>query len=170
MILGIDVSCRYLGYSILNSDGTLVICDTLKLQSFNSRIKKVEYMEEEFQKIKKNYKIEHVFIEENLRYCKKSTANELDLLGKINALTEYICFKIFNVQPILLNCLVARSTCGFKRDKPKLIKNNVVEFLNANYLEFELFGKTILKKKATFFDMADSYVIAKAGFLLFLLK
>jgi hypothetical protein len=171
LIIGLDVSTKYIGYCILQ-DGVILELSHFNLSNIdNIWWEKVDKLKEMISSLKMRYeKFDKIFIEESLQSFKSgfSSAQILSTLSKFNIITAYLFREIYGISPRYISATHARKLCNIYIDKKTKIpvKEQVVHFMLNNDLKEIKFD---LKKTGTIKDYVkdqiDSYVIAKAGFL-----
>jgi hypothetical protein len=128
------------------------------------------------------YDIKHVFIEENLQTFRTglSSAKTLATLARFNGIVSYLCEEVFIHEPNFLNVNNARRQVGMKIIRKskggKPTKEQVIDWVHADiltnsHLDYQ-WKRKILKSgprkgvsilDPVCYDMADAYVIARAG-------
>ena len=94
-----------------------------------------------------------------------SSAKTLATLTKFNGIVSWITWDKFKITPEYIGASSARKEIGLTVSKGKRGKEVVMEYMLDKESWFEVeYGRTG-KVKPHFYDMADSFVIAKAGFL-----
>lgn len=156
LFLGIDVSSKGAGYSIVNADGYIVEFKFIDTGKCKSTIESAAKIAEVLKVISEKYNKQiHVGVEDYLRiFFRMSSANTLFTLAEINALVRYECWKIFGVMPEKFHPSKARKLFGLKAEKvidvektsdskvidddsqdseePKNIKSVVFDFVSAS--------------------------------------
>jgi len=168
--LGLDISTSCTGFCILDDDCKLIKIDFIRLDNIDNFFEKSDKVEEVFNEIKKEFNIANVFIEQNLQAFRPglSSASTIDTLARFNGTVTYIAYKVFGVKPTAINVIAARSAVGLKidhKDKSRTTKEKVFAWVFASIpVNWPTNKKGGFKPSC--FDMADSYVITKAGILL----
>jgi len=177
VILGLDISTSSTGWSVIDTEGTLVEQSYIRLDKIKNTMEKATEVASVFTKIKEKYEIDSIFIEENLQMFRPglSSAKILITLARFNGMVTLISYKAFNIEPEFLNVNAARKLVGLKidrKDKTKTTKEKVFEWVD-NELNntFDWPMKTLKsgpRKGTTIpesgcYDMSDAYVIAQAG-------
>lgn len=180
MICGLDISTSVVGISILSNIGEIVLLDYVQFKKQDTLWDKVDKMHSFFSDIKKQYPIEHVFIEEPLSKFRRgaSSSHTISLLIKFNGICSYFVHKIFQIDPFYINAGDARKTCGLIMKnktackKAKIIwkpqKQQAFEQMNAQppFSEgWEWEKKRTGRFKDYCYDMMDAYIVSKAGFI-----
>lgn len=177
MILGLDISTSSTGWSLLASDGTLVKQAYIPLGKTKGTLQKVERVTNELLELREQYKIKYVFIEENLQMFRPglSSAKVLITLARFNGMITLLTYQILGIEPEFLNVNAARKLIELKinkKDKSKTTKEKVLEWVDTDLGEYK-WPMKILKSGPRkgleiydpgCYDIADAYVIAKAGY------
>ena len=178
MILGLDASTNTVGISILDADGEIVQLNFLKLSKWKTLHVKGDRLREEFEKIKSQYNITEVYIEEYAQRFSygRSSASTITRLASWNGICQYIAWKTFSVPPQTLNVTRARKLVKIptqsKKKAGKDVKQQVFEWVT-QHLNYQWptkilqsgprKGQQVLLDES--YDMCDAWVIAQAGYL-----
>ncbi len=168
MILGLDISTSITGYTILDNEGSIVICDHIDLRKEKNFFKKIQMVKAVLEDVDIDYDIEHVYIEQSLQSFRSgfSSAQTLSLLSKINGIVSWLCYNMFySGEPKYLAATSARKLCGIKIPKGQKAKKVSLQFVLDNVPGFEIEYTRHGNPKAGYADRSDSYVIAKAGWI-----
>lgn len=177
MILGLDISTSTTGYCIFDENGILHI-GYICLKKYNTLFEKAAEIKRAMQDVKKKFDIKEIAVEENLQAFRPglSSAGTLMKLAQFNGVVQWICYEVFSIPAISFNVNTARKTVGLKIRKkdPVSTKDQVLEWVQ--FQEKEIIwpmnevsrgrNKGQIKFATECYDMADSYVIAKACYLL----
>ena len=128
---------------------------------------KAKTVEHKLQEIFDNNKVEQVWIEESLQMFSSgmSSAKTLATLTKFNGIVSWIAWDKFGITPEYIAAVSARKEIGLTVQKGKRGKDVVMEYMLDKEAWFQVeYGRTG-KIKPHFYDMADSFVVAKAGLL-----
>jgi len=175
--LGLDVSTSVVGITILEnlSDELPNLLDHIELSKCKDIWEKADTVKEKLQSIKSNVDyadISNIFIEEALLGFRTgmSSAATITTLVRFNGIVSYIARDCFGFQPQLLSAATARRMCGFKLHKTAVAgpqKDQVFKLVTESFLKDV---KWQLKKngqpKDWSKDVVDSYVIARAGYMI----
>lgn len=167
MFLGLDISTSITGFTLLDDSGDVILCDYITLKKLNSVFDKARAVEQELQKLFLKYRIKQVWIEESLQMFSSgmSSAKTLATLTKFNGIISWIAWDKFDIEPEYIAAVSARKEIGLSVPKGKRGKDVVMEHMLDKESWFLVeYGRTG-KIKPHFYDMADSFVVAKAGFL-----
>ena len=165
MILGLDISTSITGYTILDNDGNIVVCDHIDLRKEKNFFQKCSAVEGRLAAIRNDYFIEHIYVEQSLQSFRSgfSSAQTLSLLSKINGIVSWICYNLFGSEPQYIAATSARKLCGIKVPKGQKAKAVSLQFVVDNVPGFEVEYTRHGNPKSGYTDRSDSYVIAKAG-------
>ncbi len=169
MILGLDISTSITGITVLDNTGAVVLFDMIDTHSkkFTSFFMKADAVERRLVQLKSEYKIDKIFIEQSLQAFRPglSSAKVILTLGKFNGIVSWICYKIFGIQPDYISASTARKTLGIKVERgenaKEIVLKRVLELEKGFVVKYTPKGNPV----AGTYDRADSYVIAKAGYL-----
>jgi Holliday junction resolvasome RuvABC endonuclease subunit len=177
MILGLDVSTSTIGWAVV-SKGNLVDAGFIPLKSHKSLISKAKSAEIALNSIFIKHPIEHVYIEECFQRFARglSSAATITKLASFNGIIQYVCFEVFAKEPALLNVNKARKSLRIQTHTQKKcgisIKEQVFKWVtqNINYPWPTKILKSGPRKGLEInleecYDIADAYVIARAGFV-----
>ena len=166
MILGLDVSTSIIGVCILEND-KIVHTDYIDLRKIKNFFEKGQRVEEVLKDLKKNFKIEYIYIEQALMFFRRggSTAKTMSILQRFNGIVSWICYNVYDMEPNYITPIGARSKCGIKVKRGQKAKEVVMK----HFLDNEDFGIVYTKKgniQKYCYDMADAIVVARAGYYL----
>ena len=178
MIIGLDASTRTVGISILDENGEIVQNYFLKLKSQKELCTKGDVFKDELERIAAKYDITQVFIEDYAQRMARGTSSAATItrLAAWNGICQYLSYQVFHVHPEVLNVARARKLLQIKTQSKKKtgipVKDQVfawvTEHLNAKWPTKVLQsgprkGKEVILDEAK--DMADAWVVAKAGYV-----
>jgi len=169
MILGLDISTSITGITVLDDTGTVVLFDAVDMRSkkFTTFFIKADAIERRLVQIKNQYKIDKIFIEQSLQAFRPglSSAKVILTLGKFNGIVSWTCYKIFGFEPEYIGASTARKALGIKVERgenaKEIVLKRVLELESSFNVEYTPKGNPV----AGTYDRADSYVIARAGYL-----
>jgi len=165
MILGLDVSTSITGVTVLDDQGDVLENFAIDTRKYRNFFDKAERVEEAIRSMKKIPN--HIFIEQSLQSFRSgfSSAKTLSTLSRFNGVVSWMCFKAFDAEPEYLAATSARKAVGITVPKGMKAKqcviNHVIDFVPDVVIEYTKNGNP----KPQCFDMADSWVIAKAGWI-----
>jgi len=167
MILGLDISTSITGYTVLDEDSKIVLCDHIDLRKKKNFFEKSICVEEVLENIKKEYSIDQVYIESPFTFFRSggSSATTMAILQRFNGVISWMCYNIFNTEPNYLGATAARKLCGITVPRGQKAKQVVVKFVLDNVDGFHVEYTRSQNPKPGYADRADSYVIARAGFI-----
>ena len=183
MILGIDISTSITGFAVV-AEGEIVFYDSVDLRKYKNLFEKAERIKEAIFKIFDNYqfdredhwmevdqdrenKINHIYIEQSLHMFMggKSSAKTLSTLTRFNGIVSWLVYEMFEMEPKYIAATSARKHAGIKVPRGQKAKQVVLQYLLDNEPAFKIEYTRTGKPKPYCFDMADSLVIAKAGYI-----
>ena len=165
MILGLDISTSITGATILDENGNIIeniAWDTRKYKNF---FQKAEYVYEQLQSI--NHKISKVYIEQSLQSFRSgfSSAKTLSTLARFNGTVSWMVYKLFKVEPEYLAAVSARKAIGITVPRGSKAKECVIKYIIDNVPDVSINYTKHGNVKPDCYDKADSWVIARAGYM-----
>ena len=169
MICGLDISTSITGITILDDQGSVVLCcsiDTRNKKHFPTLFEKADHIKEQLIRLKDMHDIKEIYIEQSLQSFRPgfSSAKTLLTLAKFNGIISYICKGIFGIEPEYISASTARKSCGIKIARGQKAKEVVLNyFLDKEpslVVHYTKHGNPV----AGAYDRADSLAIAKAGY------
>ena len=169
MILGLDISTSIIGITVLDKDGKIIKTDALDLRNknhFPDIYTKYSHVQGRLLDIFSNYGIKHIFIEQSLQMFRSgfSSAKTLSTLSSFNGVVSYLCYRESGIKAEHIPASSARKSCGINIAKGTKAKEQVVKFLLDNEPKFTVEYTKSGNLKPKYYDIADSIVIAKAGY------
>ena len=178
-ILGLDVSTNIIGYTILTDEGAQIESGFCDLDAKKSTVQKAAQFHDVLRKINGRYHIASVWIEEPFMMFAKggSSAQTMSKLSSFNGMIQYACLDVFGSDPNMINANHARKTLGIKIQREKVCgistKEQIMSWVKLQLPDFAWPKKTLKsgpRKGLTIpapscYDIADSYVVAKSGFV-----
>ena len=170
MIIGLDISTSITGVTVLDENGKVVFNEAWDFRNknhFPTLFEKGHEIKELFYQLKLEYDITSVYIEQSLQSFRSgfSSAKTLSILSRFNGIVSWLCYEIFEIQPEYIAATSARKMCGIKVPKGTKAKEVVIKYIIDNVpdvlIEYTKHGNP----KPCCFDKADSWVIARAGWL-----
>ena len=171
MILGLDVSTSITGATLLDENGSIVLCeawDTRNKNRYEDLFAKADYLRFELWKMKNYHTIKKIYIEQSLQSFRSgfSSAQTLSTLSRFNGIVSWLCYKNFTIKPEYIAATSARKLCGIKVSKGEKAKEVVLKYLLDNEPTFNIEYTKHGNPKPGSYDKADSIVMAKAGYIL----
>ena len=171
MILGLDVSTSITGATVVDENGSIVLCkawDTRNKNHYKDLFDKADHIRLELLRIGCYYKIKRIYIEQSLQSFRSgfSSAQTLSTLSRFNGIVSWLCYESFGIKPEYVAASTARKLCGIKIPKGEKAKKIVLNYILDNEDSFEVQYTKYGNPKPDSFDRADSVVIAKAGYCL----
>ena len=168
MILGLDISTSIVGFTIVDQ-GEIVKTFAVDLRNknkFPDIYSKYNHIQGELLDIQREYKIEHIFIEQSLQMFRSgfSSAKTLSTLSSFNGVVTYLCYRELGIKAEHISAASARKSCGITIKKGIKAKEQVVEFLLDSEPKFVVEYTKSGNLKPKYYDIADSIVIATAGY------
>ena len=166
MILGLDVSTSITGATILNQEGEIVYNEAWDTRKYKNLFRKAEEIDAKMGLLPVTPS--RVFVEQSLQSFRSgfSSARTLSTLSKINGIVSWICYRRYAIEPEYLAATSARKKCGILVPRGEKSKQVVLKYVLDNVpkviIEYTKYGNP----KPQCFDKADSWVIARAGWLL----
>lgn len=179
--IGLDISTSIIGVCVLLTDGTLEKLDAIKLTStkLEDHYQKADVVSEYIQNELSGYNIRNIYVEEaHMRFSPGfSSAKTLFSLANFNGIVCHMCYTMLQKKPIMIGVRTARKALGIKIDtKDKSISNKDKVFIKVVEMQpsfpWRVKVATSGKRKGEEvyeklnYDMADAWVIVRAGQLL----
>ena len=179
LCIGLDISTSIVGVSVFK-DKKLVKLNHINLSKEKCIFKKAKMFENFFLKNIVNIgSIDYIYIEDILQSFSRglSSANTLMKLAKFNGIVSYIVYNITNLVPQYINVNTARKALEIKIDKKSSVdkKEQIMIWVDKDLKESYLWptkvisrgpNKGLVKYEKFCYDMADAYVICKAGIII----
>jgi hypothetical protein len=176
MILGLDISSTKTGVCVLDYDGNLKYINYIltktttkaEKEKFQDIYDKTKYILFQLEELFTMFPgITRICIEEPLSKFApgKSQIHTLKVLFEINYAISYELYRLYNIKPIHINPMTARSVNKIKIKKGEDAKNIVFDFVKSKYKEFDKICGDYSKTNA-WVDAADSAVIALSALAL----
>tara|TARA_R110000751_G_scaffold134226_1_gene236641 strand:- start:949 stop:1482 length:534 start_codon:yes stop_codon:yes gene_type:complete len=170
MILGLDVSTSITGATVIDKDGNIKYCQAWDLRNkkyFPTLFDKGKFIKDKLWELEDRFHIENIYIEQSLQSFRSgfSSAKTLSILSRFNGIVSWLCYSVFELEPEYIAATSARKKCGITIPKGTKAKQVVIKYVVDNVpdvlIEYTKHGNP----KPQCFDKADSWVIAKAGWL-----
>jgi len=181
-VIGLDISTSVVGVVVLDTAQRLILAEAIVTKPSDTFWQKADLVRAELMRVLSPFAgmIKGVYVEENLQRFRPgfTSASVLMTLAKMNGLVSYFARQILNLDPIDINVNNARKTIGCKIIKktkanpsPLPTKEQVIRWTTAKEPTFPWKhkilksgprkGQKVMLKCCE--DMADAYIIAKAG-------
>tara|TARA_R110000824_G_scaffold283567_2_gene471941 strand:- start:387 stop:920 length:534 start_codon:yes stop_codon:yes gene_type:complete len=170
LILGLDISTSITGYAIVDKDDNIILngaWDFRNKRYFPTLMTKAQKIKDALLDLQTEYQIEQIYIEKSLQSFRSgfSSAKTLSTLSSFNGIVSWLCYDIYGIEPIYLAAPSARRIYGLKIQRGQKAKEVVLQYLVNNEPAFEIEYTRNGNPKPHCYDMADSIVIAKAGYI-----
>jgi hypothetical protein len=165
MILGLDISTSITGATLLDDKGEVVYNDAWDTRKYKNLFEKAERVSDSFDLLPSAP--DRIYVEQSLQSFRSgfSSAKTLSTLSRFNGIVSWICYRRYSIEPEYLAATSARKKCGIVVPRGVKAKQVVVKYVIDNVpdvlIEYTKHGNP----KPQCFDMADSWVIARAGWL-----
>ncbi len=169
MILGLDISTSIVGATIVSDTGEVITTHAWDMRNknhFPDIYSKYNHVRGELLDLLSNHDIKHVFIEQSLQMFRSgfSSAKTLSTLSSFNGVVTYLCYRELGIKAEHIPASSARKSCGITITRGTKAKEQVVKFLLDNEPKFIVEYTKSGNLKPKYYDIADSIVIAKAGY------
>ena len=169
-VLGLDISTSITGVTVLNEEGKVVFCEAWDFRNkryFPSLFEKGRKTKELLGTLSEEFSINSIYIEQSLQSFRSgfSSAKTLSTLSRFNGIVSWLCYEIFDLQPAYIAATSARKKCGIKIPKGVKAKQCVIKYVLDNVPDVSIEYTKHGNPKPHCFDKADSWVIARAGWL-----
>ena len=183
-ILGLDISTSCTGWCVMDTECPLDVRNIelgyILISKEKGSYRKAQKVLETLKEIQAKHQIEKIFIEENLQTFRTglSSAKTLATLARFNGIVSYLCEEVFKRQPFFLNVNNARKSVGLqlirKSKGGKPTKEQVMDWVCTQLTDDNIWPKKTLKSgprkgivilDPVCYDMADAYVISRAGLM-----
>lgn len=163
MIIGLDISTSITGVTILDEDGSVVLNTFWDFRKCKTFLEKTLLAKEYVQSLWV-YQPKAIVIEESLQKFKTgfSSAQTLAVLTKFNALISWFLYELYEIEPEYIGATSARKKSGIKVPKGAKAKDIVMEYMLTTQKWFTPEYTPKGNIKAQYYDMADSFVIARS--------
>jgi len=165
MVIGLDVSTSITGVTVISKNGKVIYNFAIDTRKYKNFFKKAEIILEKLKALPINP--EFVFIEQSLQSFRSgfSSAKTLSTLSRFNGVVSWICYQLWNIEPQYIAATSARKKCGITVPRGTKAKKVVIQYVVDNVPDVLITYTKHGNPKPQCFDMADSWVIARAGWL-----
>ena len=169
MILGLDISTSITGATVLDKEGKILFCeawDTRNKNHFPNLFHKGQEIKNLLWEIDDHYSISSIYIEQSLQSFRSgfSSAKTLSTLSRFNGIVSWLCYEIFKLEPEYIAATSARKKCGITIPKGSKAKQVVIKYVIDNVPDVLINYTKQGNPKPGCYDMADSWVVARAGY------
>lgn len=169
IILGLDISTSCTGACCLDANGNVLLITPIVLAKCRTFTEKCDELKTQLSAIAKEHRVTEIFIEQNLSSFRRglSSAHTINTLARFNGAADLLAYQVFGVAPVSLNVTNARNHLKIKmnhKDKTTTTKQKVFSWVE-QCISVDWPRKKTGEIKEICFDMADAYVIAKAGLM-----
>ena len=168
MILGLDISTSITGYTLIDNSGKVIVNDAIDTRKYKNFFEKAQVVEERLKSIDPSFKPTRIFIEQSLQSFRSgfSSAKTLSTLSRFNGIVSWMCYKFWDIEPEYIAATSARKNAGITVPKGVKGKDAVMKYVVDNVPDVLIEYTKHNNPKPHCFDKADSWVIAKAGWLI----
>ncbi len=168
MILGLDVSTSITGATVMNNQGKVVYNEAWDLRKYKEFFQKAVIAKNKIRELQSAFNIEKIYIEQSLQSFRSgfSSAKTLSTLSRFNGVVSWLCYDIMDIIPDYIAATSARKECGIKVPKGIKAKQVVIQHVVDNVPDVSIVYTKHGNPKPECFDKADSWVVAKAGWLI----
>jgi len=165
MILGLDISTSITGVTVINKEGKVDCNFAIDTRKYKNFFQKAEAIKQKLEILIVD--VEKIYIEQSLQSFRSgfSSAKTLSTLSRFNGVVSWICYEIWDIEPRYMAATSARKLCGIRIPRGQKAKKIVLEYIIDNIpdvlIEYTKYGNP----KPQCYDMADSWVVARAGWL-----
>ena len=168
MILGLDISTSITGVTVLDDHGQVMFCEAWDFRNkkhFPSLFEKGQETKALLEEVAREYPVESIYIEQSLQSFRSgfSSAKTLSTLSRFNGIVSWLCYEVFDIRPEYMAATSARKKCGIKIPRGTKAKQCVIQYVLDNVPNVPITYTKHGNPKPNCYDMADSWVIARAG-------
>ncbi len=175
--LGLDISTSIVGLSLFKK-GKMTNLFHIDLTKTKCIFEKAMKFEKEYLDNTKNIIIDKIYVEDTLQSFARglSSAKTLMQLARFNGIVTNIVYRLSSIKPVFINVNTARKSLGIKIDKnsSKDKKEQVMDWVDNDLGGYKWPTKIIsrgknkglVKYEKFCYDIADAYVICKAGIII----
>ena len=167
MILGLDISTSITGATVIDDKGKVIYNEAWDLRKHKDFFEKASIIKNKIWQLDDAFLIKKIYIEQSLQSFRSgfSSAKTLSTLSRFNGVVSWLCFNILKIKPEYIAATSARKKCGIKVPKGTKAKQVVIQYVIDNVPDVPIAYTKHGNPKPQCFDMADSWVIAQAGWL-----
>ena len=167
MILGLDISTSITGATVIDDSGKVIYNEAWDLRKYKDFFEKATVVKNKIWQLEDTFLINKVYIEQSLQSFRSgfSSAKTLSTLSRFNGVISWLCYNTLEVKPEYIAATSARKKCGITVPKGTKAKQVVIKHIIDNVpsvlIEYTKHGNP----KPHCYDKADSWVIARAGWI-----
>ena len=165
MILGLDISTSITGVTVLDEDGNIVYNLAIDTRKYKNIFKKAEVVRDKLETLIVDP--EKIYVEQSLQSFRSgfSSAKTLSTLSRFNGIISWICYEIWKIQPEYIAAISARKKVGIKVPRGEKAKKCVIDYVIDNVPDVSIEYTKHGNVKPSCYDKADSWVVARAGYV-----
>ena len=165
MILGLDISTSITGATIIDENGKVVYNESWDTRKYKNFFEKAEQIHKHLDLLP--FTPSRIYIEQSLQSFRSgfSSARTLSTLSKINGVVSWICYRRYAIEPEYLAATSARKACGIVVPRGSKAKEVVLQYVLDNVPSVLIDYTRHGNPKPQCYDKADSWVIARAGWI-----
>tara|TARA_R100000657_G_C4625932_1_gene75016 strand:+ start:170 stop:685 length:516 start_codon:yes stop_codon:yes gene_type:complete len=167
MILGLDISTSITGATVIDKEGQIIYNEAWDLRRYKDFFEKATVVKNKIIQLKSAFTIKNIYIEQSLQSFRSgfSSAKTLSTLSRFNGVISWLCYNTLKIKPEYIAATSARKKCGIKVPKGTKAKQVVIQYVIDNVPDVAIDYTKHGNPKPQCFDMADSWVIAQAGWI-----
>ena len=167
MILGLDISTSITGATVIDKEGQIIYNEAWDLRRYKDFFEKATVVKNKIIQLKSAFTIKNIYIEQSLQSFRSgfSSAKTLSTLSRFNGVISWLCYSTLKIKPEYIAATSARKKCGIKVPKGTKAKQVVIQYVIDNVPDVAIDYTKHGNPKPQCFDMADSWVIAQAGWI-----
>lgn len=167
MLLALDVSTSITGISVIDPEGKVIYCVAVDLRKFKDFFTKCELMRSALLEVRTEYAISEIYIEQPFMFFSSggSSAKTMSALQRFNGAVSWVSYTTLGIKPQYLTAGEARKEVSLKIPRGQKAKPVVLQFVLDNDPTFSVQYTKHGNPKPGAYDRADSWVLAKAGWL-----
>jgi len=175
VILALDISTSYVGWCLVDNQGTLVAADAIDLKKMMDMFSKAEAVHQAFAKLNSENSIKRIVVEENLQAFRPgfSSAKTICTLARFNGMVSLLANQATGIIPEFVNVNHARKSVGLKIDRKSdtSTKDQILVWVKNHGMEKFSWPMRTMKSgprkglvisHERCYDIADAFVIAKS--------
>lgn len=167
MILGLDISTSITGATVIDESGEVIYNEAWDLRKYKEFFQKAEVVKGKIWELEDTFLIKEIYIEQSLQSFRSgfSSAKTLSTLSRFNGVVSWLCYDILKITPEYIAATSARKKCGITVPRGVKAKEVVIKHIIDNVPDVLIEYTKHNNPKPHCYDKADSWVIARAGWL-----